>query len=146
MERRRFFAYLCGVPLATYGAVVLSSCSDERGELSTDLKARRDAGAKFQSFAYYQGLGPNETRDPGRTDGTSYSMPCITAVDIAAGVEKIYDFWHGHDGMQHKFTVTSADFAKLKAGHETEIYTSVVEDHRHSLLLSPTRPCESKRC
>ncbi len=147
MERRRFLSYLCRVPLVSYAAVALTRCGPEPGK--SRLAGRPTEGppvTAFQTFAYYQGLGETETRDPERTDGTAYDMPCISALDIAAGFEKSYDFWHGHSGKLHRFTVTTDDFKKLQSGHNVEVYTSIVEDHRHSLVVSPTRRCESKAC
>lgn len=147
MQRRRFLAHLCGVPLVGFAAAVVTGCSDDLNDRGTsrpkDTAAEPD---KVQTFGYYQGLGANETRNPGRTDGTTYMMPCVSHADIVAGVEKVYEFWHGHGGRQHKFTVTANDFSKLLRGESVEIYTSVVEDHRHSAMVTPTRRCESKAC
>ena len=94
----------------------------------------------MQSFAYYEGLGPRDTHSPSRTDGTSYNMPCITPEDIAAAEDRSYVFWHGHS-TNHTFVVTSADFQALQRGQSVMIYTSVVDDHRHALLIKPGTRC-----
>lgn len=148
MERRRFLSYLCTMPLISYATVILSGCSDEQGAIAAQnaLKGQDVPANAYQGFGYYQGLGETERRDPGRTDGTTYNMPCITADEIAAGVEKSYEFWHGHGGQQHHFTITADDFVKLQAGTDIEIFTSIVESHRHALLISPRRRCESNAC
>jgi hypothetical protein len=69
-------------------------------------------------------------------------MPCILDVDVVAGVEKVYEFWHGHGGRKHSFTVTAENFLKLQAGEVIEIHTNVIEGHRHALRISPREHCE----
>jgi hypothetical protein len=103
-------------------------------------------GENLQSFAYYQGLGPNELRDPKRADGTQYKMPCIDAADIAAAVDKEYLFWHGHGGKIHRFKIAAGDFQLLQQGKEVELYTSIVDGHRHALRLALTTPCPAQCC
>src|SRR5688572_30793222 len=39
----------------------------------------------------------------------------IKVADVAAGKTLAMDFWHGHGGVLHRFTLTPDDFAKLKA-------------------------------
>ena len=147
MERRRFLIDLCGISAASYATYVLAGCSTETTASRSSSKAYADRViGKIQSFAYYEGLGPTEDRDPARSDGTTYKMPCISPEDVDAGVDKLYDFWHGHDGMIHRFTVTASDFTRLKLGESVEIFTSLVEGHRHSLLIAPTSPCEAVAC
>lgn len=147
MQRRQFMAYLCGVPAAGYAIITLGGCGAAGiAAVSSTQSGGSHATGKVQSFGYYEGLGAEETRDPGRTDGTAYNMPCITPEDIAASADKEYVFWHGHGGMDHNFTVKAADFAKLKAGQDVELFTSIVEDHRHSLKISMSMPCEAESC
>ncbi len=64
----------------------------------------------------------------------------ILAREIADGVEITYEFWHGHGGMQHMFTVTPADFEQLKRGERVTIETSEVESHSHTLFIDPVDP------
>jgi hypothetical protein len=130
MQRRAFVKLLTAVTAATYAAPLLANY---------DADCLESAGG-YKSFGYYQGLLPDETRSANRTDGTYSSMPCISAADIEQGVEKTFSFWHGH-GRQHMFTVTAEDFASLKAGDEIEIYTTVVDGHRHALRISPEEDC-----
>src|SRR5437868_5916744 len=103
MSRRRFLLTLAATPLALLAA-------------TRPRRARGAPPSSMQSYAYYQGLDESEEHDPGRDDGTTYNMPCITAAEIAAGLDKSYTFWHGHDGMDHLFTVAAADFAQLQLG------------------------------
>lgn len=64
----------------------------------------------------------------------------ISVADVAAGVNKDYDFWHGHSGMLHRYALSAADFAKLKKKQKVETMTSVVENHQHKLFVDPTDP------
>lgn len=142
MQRRQFISKLWVFPLAGYAGRVFADCVDE--EFDNALNTLDDKAIEsLQSFGYYQGLLPSETRDPGRTDGTASSMPCITAEDIVRGIEKEYTFWHGHGAQNHRFTVTAEHFTSLQAGHDVEILTSVVDGHRHALLISPARRCQA---
>lgn len=131
IERRQFLSTLLVVPAV--------------GSLFVAKRARAADGS-LQSFAYYEGLGETDTHSAYRTDGTTYNMPCITSEEITAATDADYTFWHGHDGMDHTFTVTAADFQKLQSGKDVMIYTSVVEGHRHALLISPSSPCENETC
>lgn len=134
MERRTFVRNLFVVTAAgvTLPLVARAEESDEDCELVSGMK----------SFGYYEGLSPNGTRSPSRSDGTYYNMPCIATEDVAAGEAKTYQFWHGHS-RQHTFTVTPAHFEQLKAGEAVELFTDVVDDHRHALKITPTEACGS---
>lgn len=130
MERRRFVAQLCQLPIVGYVALALGESAH----------AEPWDGEDLQSFGYYQGLGPNERRSASRTDGTNYDMPCISVEDITAGDEKSYDFWHGHS-RKHRFTVTAEHFTQIRDGREVELYTDVVDGHRHALRIKPGQVC-----
>jgi hypothetical protein len=67
----------------------------------------------------------------GPTTGT------IRAVDMGAGADKTYDFWHGHNGVLHRFTLTAAHFADLRKKKRVNLMTTVVEDHQHALFVDP---------
>jgi hypothetical protein len=94
-----------------------------------------------QSFAYYEALDEDQPHSDDRTDGTDIDMPCIAAADITAGKDKTYKFWHGHDGIDHMFTVTSAHFADVRAGKAVVVYTTMVEGHRHALTVTLGTAC-----
>lgn len=110
---------------------------------NTRAKAECWQAEPFRTFAYYQGLGPNQSRSPSRADGTYYKMPCIEAADIAACQDKVYEFWHGHGQITHRFTVTAEDFSKIARGETIEVFTDLVEGHRHAVRLDPNDPCDS---
>lgn len=64
----------------------------------------------------------------------------IRVAEIAAGVALPRDFWHGHGGQLHHFTVTAADLAALRRGQRVMIATTVVDDHQHQLFIDPLDP------
>ena len=61
----------------------------------------------------------------------------IEVAYILANVELTLDFWHGHDGVLHRFTLTPAHFADVKKLKKVTIETTVVEDHTHLLFIDP---------
>jgi hypothetical protein len=140
MHRRQFLTYLAGAPAVGFATVRLLHTAPAYG--ADGLGAQAAAGS-YQSFGYYQPLGATDNMDSSDTDGTTSNMPCITAQDIAAGVDKQYTFWHGHDGINHMFTVTADAFKSLQQGQQVVLYTTMVEDHRHPLLISPSSACSS---
>lgn len=64
----------------------------------------------------------------------------ITAVAIRDGVSLDMDFWHGHGGVLHRFTVTQGDFAALRRGERVYLDTTIVDDHQHTLFIDPSDP------
>jgi hypothetical protein len=71
----------------------------------------------------------------GPTTGT------IRAVDVRdhvlAGTDQTYDFWHGHNGVLHQFTLTAANFADLVKKKRVNLVTTVVDGHQHDLFVDP---------
>ena len=67
----------------------------------------------------------------GPTTGT------ITAQFLAAGMMMTFDFWHGHDGILHRFAVTPAHIGQLLRGQRVMIETTIVADHTHMLFIDP---------
>jgi hypothetical protein len=61
----------------------------------------------------------------------------ITVASVVAGTTLTLDFWHGHGGQQHRFTLTPAMFADLKAGKKVTVGTSTVDGHAHTLFIDP---------
>ena len=96
----------------------------------------------IQTFAFYQGLGPTERRDPSRTDGTTYKMPCISNEDLNEGSELNFNFWHGHGSKIHRFKVTQEQITQLLNGEPIEIYTDIVDGHRHAIKIDPQTACK----
>jgi hypothetical protein len=142
MERRYFLRIVATAPIAIAGLSLNHACSTDEN-ISSDLAGNAADEPAYKSFAYYQGLGPSESRSSSRNDGTYSQMPCITMRDIARGVTKEYQFWHGHGGGSHRFTVTAENFAELREGKFVEIFTNIIDGHRHALRISPQESCEA---
>lgn len=96
----------------------------------------------YQSFAFYEGIPANGRRSLSRKDGTSRGMPCITKSVIEKGEEVKYDFWHGHDRELHTFKLTSDDLASIKAGKYVEVFTAVVDGHKHAVKIDLEKTCK----
>src|SRR5262245_57500619 len=111
MNRRKFVTGLLAVPATGYATVVFAGAANKM--FGDNRTSNGKSAENIQSFGYYEPLGENDTHDESETDGTDYDMPCISASDISAAADKEYEFWHGHGGVNHKFPVTAADFAKL---------------------------------
>lgn len=56
---------------------------------------------------------------------------------MMAGAAITLDFWHGHGGQQHRFTLTPAMLDDLKAGKKITVGTSMVDGHAHTLFIDP---------
>jgi len=93
-------------------------------------------------WAPYEAFLPEQTDpvvdDP--SDGTQTGV--LKAEDIVKGQALTLQFWHGHGGVYHMFTITPDNFTSLKAGNAVAIYvpTTVVEDHYHMVLIDPNKP------
>ena len=64
----------------------------------------------------------------------------IRVADVAAGTDLAMDFWHGHGGQLHRFTVTASHFAALRRRERVMVETTEVDSHRHLLFVDPTDP------
>jgi hypothetical protein len=132
MKRRVFIGRTSKAGLAVLGS----------GILGVGKAWSQEEEISLQAFAYYQGLGPNETRSSSRNDGTIYKMPCVMPQELGEGEVLEFDFWHGHGGMTHSFTINGEQFFTLQEVGEVEIYTDVIQGHRHALRLSLNDVCD----
>lgn len=72
-------------------------------------------------------------------DGSLGPETGVIKVDyVKAGQTITFDFWHGHNGILHRYTVTSDHFAQLKKLQRVQIETTEVADHTHLLFIDPT--------
>jgi len=72
-------------------------------------------------------------------DGTLGPLTGVIEVAyVIAGASITLDFWHGHDGVQHRFTLEPSHFDQLKAGERVTLGTTTVEGHAHTLFVDPT--------
>ena len=62
----------------------------------------------------------------------------LTVDDVLAGVAVEIEFWHGHGGAIHRYTVTPTHLARLRAGERVMIETTEVDSHSHMLFIDPT--------
>jgi hypothetical protein len=64
----------------------------------------------------------------------------IEAAYVRDGEALTLDFWHGHGGQLHRFTLTAEHYAALACGERVYVTTSVVDGHMHELFIDPTDP------
>ena len=64
----------------------------------------------------------------------------IKVAYVIANAAISLEFWHGHGGTPHRFTLEPAHFAKLKAGEKITVATTTVDGHAHTLFIDPTDP------
>jgi hypothetical protein len=71
-------------------------------------------------------------------DGTKGPLTgVITVAHVIASAKITLDFWHGHDGQLHRFTLEPMHFAQLKKGERVTVGTTVVDGHSHTLFVDP---------
>ena len=125
-------------------------------------EASRDAGAPGGDVTPLDG-SPPEPRDAGSVghdagcddvvvmydtyaqslyfDGSHGPTTGVIRVDyVLAGAAVELEFWHGHGGVSHRFTVTPAHFESLKRGERVTIETTAVDAHTHQLFVDPVDP------
>ena len=56
---------------------------------------------------------------------------------VVAGTAITLDFWHGHGGQLHRFTLTPAMLDDLKKGKKVTVGTTMVDNHAHTLFIDP---------
>jgi hypothetical protein len=71
-------------------------------------------------------------------DGTNGPLTGVIEVaSVQAGVAITLDFWHGHGGQLHRFSLQPADFDALKQGQRVTVGTTTVDGHAHTLFIDP---------
>ena len=117
---------------------------DQPATASTENDATNATKEGYSTFAYYEGIRADGKHSASRNDGTGLKMPCITKEVIAAGQEVSYDFWHGHSGELHRFTLTVEDLQTLKDEKSIEVFTAIVDGHKHAVKVDVKKPCKSR--
>lgn len=56
---------------------------------------------------------------------------------VIAGLPVELQFWHGHGGVDHMFTLLPQHFEGLKRGERVMIETTEVDSHQHQLFIDP---------
>jgi len=62
----------------------------------------------------------------------------IRVEQVVAGDAVELEFWHGHGGENHRFTVGPEHFEALKRGERVMLETTAVDSHTHRLFIDPT--------
>lgn len=71
-------------------------------------------------------------------DGSLGPLTGIIYADYVAANEPItLDFWHGHGGQLHRFTLGQDEFSMLKQGERVYVTTTEVDSHMHMLFIDP---------
>jgi len=74
-------------------------------------------------------------------DGSHGPTTGIIRVDwVIEGDAVELEFWHGHGGVSHRFTVSPEHFEALKRGERVTLETTEVDSHSHELFIDPVDP------
>lgn len=69
-------------------------------------------------------------------DGSQGPKTGIIAVSYVLANEPVtLDFWHGHGGVLHRYTVGPEHFSQMKKLKKTTLETTIVESHSHKLFI-----------
>jgi hypothetical protein len=69
--------------------------------------------------------------------GTGPLTGIVTVAHVIASSTLTMDFWHGHGGQLHRFTLEPIHFDALKRGERVTVGTTTVEGHAHTLFVDP---------
>jgi hypothetical protein len=61
----------------------------------------------------------------------------VTVAYVVARATVTLDFWHGHDGVLHRWTLEPMHLAALERGERVTLTTTVVDGHAHTLFVDP---------
>jgi hypothetical protein len=64
----------------------------------------------------------------------------VRVAHVLANAPVTIDFWHGHGGVQHRYTLLPEHFAQLKRLQRVTLETTEVDGHRHKLFVDPVDP------
>lgn len=125
MDRRQFLELLLKAGAAG-SSFALLGCGRSPTENPIDCRAQRaDRVLLYDTYAmalYFDGgLGPKTG-----IIATSY---------VLANEPITLDFWHGHGGKLHRFTVTPDHFRVMKKLKKVTLETTAVDGHTHKLFI-----------
>lgn len=133
MNRRQFFKRVLEGGASLWVMGVAGACGKESATEKSEARARlffedgtpRGEVIMYDTYAmalYMDGgLGPKT--------GT------IKVDYILANESVTLDFWHGHGGRVHKFTLTPEHFSEMKKLKKVTLETTVVDSHKHKLFI-----------
>lgn len=128
--RRDFVRKLAGGSLLL-AALPLVGCGrdEDAGAMLNELAGEDDENFVTMYDTYAMAL---------YMDGGLGPKTGVVKVDyIIANQEVPMQFWHGHGGKQHQYTLKPEHFAELKLGKRVLIETTPVDGHTHKLFIDP---------
>lgn len=127
MDRRDFFKHLMQSGM-TVAALGLAGCGAERAGRGGAMRLALGGRSRVTLYDTYAmalymdgGLGP-------RTG-------IIKVEYVLKNEELTLEFWHGHGGQNHMFTVTPEHFAQIKKLEKVTLETTEVAGHTHKLFI-----------
>jgi hypothetical protein len=131
MDRRHFLKMLLGTGV-TFAAIGLVGCGREEERTAVGLiisnGEHRVVLYDTNAMALYM-------------DGSLGPKTGVITVDyVKANQPVTLDFWHGHNGVMHQYTVTPSHFAQLKQLRRVTLETTEVADHTHKLFIDMADP------
>ena len=142
--RRRQFLWLAGVGLV--GCKVVEDGEDVEVDggpgtgtgTGTGTDAAADGGNGIDACEGETVLLHDTHAQALYLDGSYGPLTGIVRVEqVVAGVAVTFDFWHGHGGVLHRFTLEPAHLAALKAHETIYVTTTTVDGHEHMLFVDP---------
>ena len=142
--RRRDFIWVCGsgVIACTFGCAREDVVAGTDAQVDPESPATPDAAATSgasDDACVQKTVKMHDTYAQALYyDGTNGPLTgIVTTAQIIVGVVLTMDFWHGHNGMQHRFTLGSQEFERLKQGKRVTVDTTMVDGHAHTLFIDP---------
>lgn len=131
MDRREFIraALVGGTTLFTFGIV---GCGKDALRAGTRSRPLINTGEVILYDTYFMAL---------YMDGGLGPRTGILKVDyVKANQPVTLEFWHGHGGVNHKFTITPAHFDEIKKLKKVYLQTTEVDGHSHKLFVDVSDP------
>lgn len=133
MNRREFVLSILQAGAFGLTTSTLSGCGENRNANGPDASRSlwdRDEIIMYDTNAmalYYDGgLGPK--------------TGVITVDYILKNEPVTLQFWHGHGGVSHKFTLLPEHYEQFKKLKKVYVETTVVESHKHKLFIDFSDP------
>ncbi len=123
MNRREFLLKAA----LTGGGIALFGCGKDSTFTARAVLGERGSVTLYDTYA--QALYMDGSQGP--KTGT------IKVDYIVANQPVVLEFWHGHGGKSHMFTLTQAHYDDLKKLKRVYVTTSVVDGHTHKLFIDP---------
>lgn len=130
-DRRQFLRYVLRFLTAISALPLVVNCGREN-------KRAGNAGARGIRFVPAEVTLYDTYAMALYMDGTMGPKTGVIKVQyVIDGQDITLDFWHGHGGKQHRYTLNSAVYQDLKALRRVTIETTSVDGHKHKLFIDP---------